>query len=170
MKSTLSALVLAAGLSAMTPAAWAQFLPAMDSAAVKAVVQQQLTGQASEQSIINAAAAAKVNPEYVIEALLALTPKTKAQDVVALLSKTYKDNPAVLSALASAVQRNTQLGLSGEQIRQIIATNSGNSDFALAGVAGANSVQNTGLGSVNNLFNLNSPAAGTGSGTAASPN
>ena len=170
MKSTLSALVLAAGLSAMTPAAWAQFLPAMDSAAVKAVVQQQLTGQASEQSIINAAAAAKVNPEYVIEALLALTPKTKAQDVVALLSKTYKDNPAVLSALASAVQRNTQLGLSGEQIRQIIATNSGNSDFALAGVAVANSVQNTGLGSVNNLFNLNSPAAGTGSGTAASPN
>lgn len=170
MNRIINASLLSMGLSILSTGAWAQFLPSMDASAVRAQIQQQLSDNASESAIVNAAVAAKVNPAHVIDALLALTPKAKASETVALLSKTYKDNTVALNAVFSAAQRNTQLGLSVEQIRQLVAGNSGNTDFGLAGVAGGNTVLSSGLNTVNNLFNVNSPVAATGSGTPASPN
>lgn len=171
MKSIIKATVVSMGLSVMASAAWAQFAPNMDSSAVKAQVQKQLDEKASEQAIIAAAAQAQVSPELVIDAILALTPKARAADVVGLLSQQYKNNNAALAFLSKSAQNNQQLGLSADQVRQIIATNSGNAEFQLAGVPGIAATPGVNnLTSVNNLFNVNSPAAGTGSGTPASAN
>jgi hypothetical protein len=165
MKHIINATLVSVGLSVASSAAWAQFAPTMDAAAVQAEVQKQLAANTSEEAIIKAAADANISPESLIQALTASVPAAKLEQVVALLAKQFAANQPALNVLATSAQAR---GLSAAQTRNIIVASSPASNFALAGVGG--NTPSVNVTPVNSLFNSNSPASGSGSGAPASAN
>jgi hypothetical protein len=166
MKHIINATLVSIGLSVASSAAWAQFAPTMDAAAVKAQVQKQLNENASIEAIINAATEANISPESLIQALTSSVPKDKLEQVVALLAKQFANNQPALNVLAASAQGQ---GLSADQARNIIAANIPGANFALAGLGGSATPTSL-VTPVNSLFNSNSPVSGSGSGAPASAN
>lgn len=166
MKNIINATLVTVGLSLSSSAAWAQFAPAMDAAAVSAEVQKQLAANTSEEAIIKAATEANISPASLINALTALVSKDRLQQVVALLAKQFSGNTPALNTLAAAAVNQ---GLTAQQARDTIVANSPGANIALAGVAGTTPGPLS-VSSVNSIFNSNSPSAGTGSGVPASAN
>lgn len=166
MKHIINATLVSIGLSVASSAAWAQFAPTMDAAAVKAQVQKQLSENASTEAIIKAATEANISPESLIQALTSSVPKDQLQAVVALLAKQFAANQPALNVLATSAQAR---GLSAAQTRNIIVANSPGANIALAGLGGG-ATPSVSVTPVNSLFNSNSPASGSGSGAPASAN
>lgn len=165
MKHIINATLVSVGLSLASSAAWAQFAPSMDAAAVKAQVQKQLSENASTEAIIKAAVEANISPESLIDALTSSVSKDKLQQVVAALAKQFSGNQPALNFLASSAQAQ---GLTAAQARDAIVANSPGANIVLAGVAGGS--PSVSVTPVNSLFNSNSPASGSGGGTPASAN
>ena len=167
MKHIINATLVSIGLSVASSAAWAQFAPTMNAAAVQAEVQKQLAANTSQEAIIKAATEANISPDSLIQALTSSVPKDQLQAVVALLAKQFANNQPALNVLAASAKAQ---GLSEDQTRSIIVASSpaSNSNFALAGVGG-NTPANF-VAPVNSLFNSNSPVSGSGSGAPASAN
>ena len=166
MKHIINATLVSIGLSVASSAAWAQFAPTMDAAAVKAQVQKQLNENASIEAIIKAATEANISPDSLIQALTSSVPKDQLQAVVALLAKQFANNQPALNVLAASAQAQ---GLSAAQTRNIIVANSPGANIALAGLGGG-ATPSVSVTPVNSLFNSNSPVSGSGSGAPASAN